>query len=152
MEWPMARLEAPMMTRRGMVAGAAVPALSYTRILGANERIGLGVIGLGERGTSVMGLFQKNDDVEVRALCDVYGLRVDQARQKSAPNAKTFGDHRQLLELASIDAVLIASPDHWHKDHAIDAMNAGKDVYSEKPRSEEHTSELQSPMYLVCRL
>ena len=122
-----------MMTRRGMVAGAAVTALSYTRILGANERIGLGVIGLGERGTSVMGLFQKNDDVEVRALCDVYGLRVDQARQKSAPNAKTFGDHRQLLELASIDAVLIASPDHWHKDHAIDAMNAGKDVYSEKP-------------------
>src|ERR1017187_7404538 len=90
MEWPMARLEAPMMTRRGMVAGAAVPALSYTRILGANERIGLGVIGLGERGTSVMGLFQKNDDVEVRALCDVYGLRVDQGRQKSAPTGSCW--------------------------------------------------------------
>ncbi len=83
-----------MMTRRGMVAGAAVTALSYTRILGANDRIGLGVIGLGERGTAVMGLFQKNGDVEVRALCDVYGLRLDQAREKSAPNAKTFGDHR----------------------------------------------------------
>lgn len=122
-----------MMTRRGMVAGAAVTALSYTRILGANDRIGLGVIGLGERGTAVMGLFEKNGDVEVRALCDVYGLRLDQAREKSAPNAKTFGDHRQLLELAAVDAVLIASPDHWHKDHAIDAMNAGKDVYSEKP-------------------
>ncbi len=50
-----------------------------------------------------------------------------------APDAKTFGDHRKLLELAEVDAVLIGSPDHWHKDHAVDAMNAGKDVYSEKP-------------------
>jgi predicted dehydrogenase len=122
-----------MMTRRRMAAGAAVTALSYTRILGANDRIGLGVIGLGVRGTAVMSLFQKNDDVEVRALCDVYGLRVEQARQKSAPNAKTFADHRELLDLASVDAVLAAAPDHWHKDLAIDAMNAGKDVYSEKP-------------------
>lgn len=121
------------MTRRRMAAGAAVTALSYTRILGANDRIGLGVIGLGVRGTAVMSLFQKNDDVEVRALCDVYGLRVEQARQKSAPNAKTFADHRELLDLASVDAVLAAAPDHWHKDLAIDAMNAGKDVYSEKP-------------------
>jgi predicted dehydrogenase len=122
-----------MMTRRRMAAGAAVTALSYTRILGANDRIGLGVIGLGVRGTAVMSLFQKNDDVEVRALCDVYGLRVEQARQKSAPNAKTLADHRELLDLASVDAVLAAAPDHWHKDLAIDAMNAGKDVYSEKP-------------------
>jgi predicted dehydrogenase len=122
-----------MMTRRRMAAGAAVTALSYTRILGANDRIGLGVIGLGVRGTAVMSLFQKNDDVEVRALCDVYGLRVEQARQKSAPNAKTFADHRELLDMASVDAVLAAAPDHWHKDLAIDAMNAGKDVYSEKP-------------------
>jgi predicted dehydrogenase len=122
-----------MMTRRRMAAGAAVTALSYTRILGANDRIGLGVIGLGVRGTAVMSLFQKNDDVEVRALCDVYGLRVEQARQKSAPNAKTLADHRELLDMASVDAVLAAAPDHWHKDLAIDAMNAGKDVYSEKP-------------------
>jgi predicted dehydrogenase len=116
-----------------MAAGAAVTALSYTRILGANDRIGLGVIGLGTRGPAVMDLFQKNDDVEVRALCDVYGLRREQIRQKSAPNAKTFSDHRELLDMASVDAVLAAAPDHWHKDLAIDAMTAGKDVYSEKP-------------------
>jgi predicted dehydrogenase len=101
-------------------------------VLGANERIGLGVIGTGGRGTAVMGVFQKNEDVEVRSLCDIYGVRIDRAQQK-APNTRTFTDHRRLLELKEVDAVLIGSPDHWHKDHAIDAMNAGKDVYVEKP-------------------
>ena len=121
-----------MITRRDAARSVTVTALSYSRILGANDRIGLGVIGTGGRGTYVMGLFQKNSDVEVRALCDVYPARFREALA-SAPNARTFGDHRKLLELAEVDAVLIASPDHWHKDHAVDAMNAGKDVYSEKP-------------------
>ncbi len=120
------------MTRREAVNAAAISALSYTRILGANDRIGLGVIGTGERGTYVMTLFQKNTDLEVRALCDVYGDRIDKAQQK-APNTQKFGDHRQLLELKEVDAVLIGSPDHWHKDHAVDALSAGKDVYCEKP-------------------
>ena len=62
----------------------------------------------------------------------MYPARFEEA-QANAPEAKTFGDHRKLLELKEVDAVLIGSPDHWHKDHAIDAMNAGKDVYSEKP-------------------
>ena len=121
-----------MITRRQTVQAAAVTALSYSRILGANDRIGLGVIGTGGRGTYVMTLFQNNADLEVRALCDIYGVRIDQAQQK-APNTKTFGDHRRLLELKEVDAVLIGSPDHWHCDHAVDAMNAGKDVYVEKP-------------------
>ena len=121
-----------MITRRQAAKTTAITALSYSRILGANDRIGLGVIGTGGRGTYVMTLFQNNPDVEVRALCDVYAVRIDQAQQK-APNTKGFADHRQLLELKEVDAVLIGSPDHWHKDHAIDAMNAGKDVYVEKP-------------------
>ena len=121
-----------MMTRREASRSAALTALSYSRILGANDRIGLGVIGTGGRGTYVKGLFQKNSDVAVRALCDVYPARFREALA-GAPDAKTFGDHRKLLELAEVDAVLIGSPDHWHKDHAVDAMNAGKDVYSEKP-------------------
>jgi predicted dehydrogenase len=120
------------MTRRDMARGAAVTALSYSRILGANDRIGMGTIGLGNRGTYVTSVFQKNTDVEIRAVCDVYGNRVDQAQTK-APGAKGFSDHRQLLAMKEVDAVLVASPDHWHKDHAIDAMNAGKDVYVEKP-------------------
>ncbi len=121
------------LTRREAArAAAAVTALSYSRILGANSRVGLGVIGTGERGTYVMTLFQRNAEVEVRALCDVWEQKVEQARQK-APGARGFADHRRLLELREIDAVLIGSPDHWHKDHAVDAMNAGKDVYVEKP-------------------
>jgi predicted dehydrogenase len=121
-----------MMTRRAATQAVAVTALSYSRILGANDRIGLGAIGLGVRGSYVMSLFQKNADVEVRALCDVYGVRTDRALEK-APGAKTFNDHRELLQRKDVDAVLMAAPDHWHKDIAIDAMNAGKDVYAEKP-------------------
>ena len=121
-----------MMTRRDAARAAAITALSYSRILGANDRIGLGTIGLGVRGSYVMSLFQKNADVEVRALCDVWGTRVQKALEK-APGAKTFNDHRELLQRKELDAVLIATPDHWHKDIAVDAMNAGKDVYAEKP-------------------
>jgi predicted dehydrogenase len=111
---------------------AAVSALSYSRVMGASDRIGLGLIGAGGRGRDVLSKFQKNPDVEVRAVCDVYGTRVDEALA-SAPGAKPFAQHEKLLELKEIDAVLIGSPDHWHKDHAIDALNAGKDVYVEKP-------------------
>jgi predicted dehydrogenase len=121
-----------MMTRRTAAKSAALTALSYSRVLGANDRIGLGVIGTGSRGTYVMTRFQRNADLEVRALCDVYRVRVDEAQGK-APGAKAFTDHKELLALKEVDAVLIGSPDHWHKDHAIDAMNAGKDVYCEKP-------------------
>ena len=121
-----------MLNRREAAKAAALTALSYSRILGANDRIGLGVIGTGGRGTYVMTLFQKNADLEVRALCDVYPKRIDEA-QATVKNAKTFSAHEKLLELKEVDAVLIGSPDHWHKDHACDAMAAGKDVYVEKP-------------------
>jgi predicted dehydrogenase len=120
------------MTRRELAKAAGLTAAAYSRVLGANDRIGLGVIGTGGRGVYVMTLFQKNNDVEVRALCDVYRKRIDEAQGK-APDARAFIDHRDLVALREVDAVLIASPDHWHKDHAIDAMNAGKDVYVEKP-------------------
>src|SRR5206468_5631689 len=98
-----------MINRRDAAKAAAVTALSYSRILGANDRIGLGVIGTGERGTSVMTVFQKNAEVEVRAVCDVYAVRVDRAQQK-APGAKGFADHRQLLDLKEVDAVLVGTP------------------------------------------
>jgi predicted dehydrogenase len=68
----------------------------------------------------------------VAAVCDVFTERIDQA-QTQAPGAKGFTDHRKLLETKEIDAVLIATPDHWHAGTAIDALNAGKDVYVEKP-------------------
>lgn len=120
------------LNRRDFARATALTALSYSRVLGANDRVGLGVAGTGERGTYVMTLFQKEPGLEVRALCDVYAVKLDQAQQK-APGAQTFSDHRRLLELKEIDEVLVGTPDHWHKGVAIDALNAGKDVYCEKP-------------------
>jgi predicted dehydrogenase len=119
-------------TRRDILKTAAVSALSYSRVMGASDRIGLGLIGAGGRGRAVMSKFQGNSEVEVRAVCDVYGSRIDEALA-AAPGARPFGQHEKLLEMKEVDAVLIGSPDHWHKDHAVDAMNAGKDVYVEKP-------------------
>ena len=120
------------LTRRTAARAAAFTALSYSRIAGANGRIGLGVVGTGGRGIHVMTKFQLFDDCEVRALCDVYAARIDEALSK-APGAKTFSRHEELLALREVDAVLIGTPDHWHAQIAIDAMNAGKDVYVEKP-------------------
>ena len=110
----------------------ATTALSYSRILGANEKVNFGLIGAGGRGKGVMGTFQKTGRVNVTSVCDVYDARIDQA-QTQAPGAKGFKEHRKLLESKDVDAVLIATPDHWHTGVAIDALNAGKDVYVEKP-------------------
>lgn len=120
--------------RRDLVRGAtvAVTAASYSRIMGANQRMNLGVIGCGERAMLDMTQFMQNSSVNVTALCDVYSEHIDRFKTK-APNAKTFKDHRQLLEMKEVDMTLIATPDHWHSTCAIDALNAGKDVYVEKP-------------------
>ena len=107
-------------------------AASYSRVLGANDRVQLGLIGCGGRGTGVMGTFMNTGQVDVTAVCDVYGERIDRAQQK-ATKAQGFTDHRKLLAQKNVDAVLIATPDHWHTGCAIDALNAGKDVYVEKP-------------------
>lgn len=119
-------------SRRTAARSAAFTALSYSRIVGANSRIGLGVIGTGGRGIHVMTKFQQFNDCEVRALCDVYTRRLDEAQSK-APGTKSFSRHEDLLALREVDAVLIGTPDHWHAQIAIDAINAGKDVYVEKP-------------------
>jgi len=123
--------------RRAFLRGAgssaiAVSASSYSRVLGANDKIALGVIGPGDRGRFVMSQFQTNSFIDVVALADIYADQIDKAKQK-APGAKTFRDHRQLLEMKEVDVVLIATPDHWHAETSIDALNAGKDVYVEKP-------------------
>ncbi len=77
-------------------------------------------------------LFQETGQIEVRAVCDAYAEMIDRAKSK-APNAKGFADYKKLLELKEIDVVLNATPDHWHAQSSIDALNAGKDVYVEKP-------------------
>lgn len=119
--------------RRDFLRGAAAfSALSYSRVQGANDRIVLGVIGCGDRGRYDMQNFLQKPGVSVAALCDVYGARIDLARQRAA-GAQAFSDHRKLLEMKELNAVLIATPDHWHAQCAIDALNAGRDVFIEKP-------------------
>src|ERR1035437_2851150 len=127
----------PISRRNLITAGtAAMTAASYSRILGANDTVRLGVIGCGGRGRGVSGIFAKNPDVRIVALCDVWGQRVAQAAANlHAEAAAKFTDHRRLLDEDQTDAVYIATPDHWHCLIAIDALNAGKDVYCEKPLS-----------------
>jgi predicted dehydrogenase len=120
--------------RRAFLGAAGVTALSYSRVMGANERVQIGLIGCGERGRYDMTNFIKTDTASVAALCDVYEENIGKA--KTAANnstVATFKDHRKLLESPALDAVLIGVPDHWHSRIAIDALNAGKDVYVEKP-------------------
>jgi predicted dehydrogenase len=122
------------LSRRTLLRGGALafPAASYNRIFGANEQVQLGVVGVGVRGTHVMEQFQSTKQVQVRAVCDIYAKMVDQAQTK-APGAKGFVDYRDLLAFKPLDAVLIATPDHWHAQSTIDALNAKYDVYVEKP-------------------
>lgn len=104
-------------------------------IVGANERIGIGAIGCGGRGTHlirvVLDLKKRGENVDVVAVCDIYRPRLDRA--VSITNAKAYRDYRELLDDPNVDAVLIATPDRWHVYQALDAVRAGKDVYCEKP-------------------
>jgi predicted dehydrogenase len=131
---PASNLEKSATSRRLFIGAATASAASYSRILGANDRVRLGLIGCGSRGTGDMGNFIRAGNVDVAALCDVYAANIDRAKSGAAAgNAKTFTDHRRLVEMNELDAVLIAVPDHWHATITIDALNAGKDVYVEKP-------------------
>jgi predicted dehydrogenase len=116
---------------------AGVAALGQPRkAVAANDRILMGLIGSGGRGRGVMRTFTKVDPaVEFVAVCDVSEERQNQAVKDAAGKAKAFLDHRALLDMKEINAVLIASPTHWHAQHLYDALGAGKDVYLEKPMS-----------------
>jgi predicted dehydrogenase len=113
----------------------AVSALSASRVLGANERIRLGFIGLGNRGDQVLDAFLAQDDAEVVALCDIYDPYVEFAAGKAGGQPRRFKDYRALLEMQDLDAVVINTPDHWHALQTIHACEAGKDIYIEKPLS-----------------
>jgi predicted dehydrogenase len=114
---------------------AASTALSRQRILGANDRIRLGFVGLGNRGDQVLDAFLAHKDQEVTAICDIYQPYMDFASKKIGTSPKQFKDYRKILDLKDVDAVAIETPDHWHALQAIHAMQAGKDVYVEKPLS-----------------
>jgi predicted dehydrogenase len=101
-----------------------------------SDQLVLGVIGSGGRGTAVMKVFQSHAEVRVAAICDVYEPNLEQAISmavKGGSQPKACRNYKDLLADKDIQAVLIATPEHWHYQMVIDAIAAGKDIYVEKP-------------------
>jgi predicted dehydrogenase len=124
----------------GVVAAPAIvhvlgeQAQAATQASSANDRIQVGVIGVGARVQSgVLDAFVGAPGVEVIGVCDAYKGRVTRALERLGNKAKDYGDWRAMLADKSIDAVLISTPDHWHRQQTLEALAAGKDVYLEKP-------------------
>lgn len=114
------------LTAGSMLAATASPA----------DQVTLGVIGAGGRGTFVMSTFQKDPTVRIGAICDVYEPNLENAlsvARKAGSSPKSYRNYRQLLADRDLQAVLIATPEHWHARMVLDALAAGKDVYVEKP-------------------
>lgn len=127
-------------------------AINTKNFVGANDKIRMGFIGIGNRGSQLLELFMLNSDVEIAALCDVYepyllrdrnkvdsryladrNGQIPKMGEKFPKPPKIYNDYRKLLEDKDIDAVCIATPDHWHAIITVEAIGAGKDVYVEKP-------------------
>ena len=133
------------LTRRNFVhgvTGVSAALATRGRILGANDRINTAVIGLGTRGSYLLQMAlhraSEKNDIAVVALCDVYQARLSRAAAK-ANAAKQYTHHQELLDRKDIDAVMIATPDHWHAHITLLALDRGIDVYCEKPMT--HTVE-----------
>ena len=137
---------------RAATAASAAFALAPPHVLGAGDQVRLGFIGVGNRGCQLLKGFLAHPDAKIVALCDVYApyLNADYARvdprfaslEKRIPrmpevpaDVARVKDFRAILERKDIDAVVIATPDHWHAIQMIEACKAGKDVYVEKPLS-----------------
>jgi len=129
-----------MLTRRNFIITTGLTALASTRVFGANDTLRIGVIGAGGRMRSLLDAADKSAPYhyQIVAVCDVYGPHCDAVKERSDGLATTHVDYREVLD-QNIDAVIIASPDHWHVPMAVDALKAGKDVYLEKPVT--HTLE-----------
>lgn len=126
------------MTRRNFVAGTGIGALSTARILGSNDRLGIGILGCGKRDLLGQVLsFRQKANAEVRAVCDIWRDQREAAARRvreTAGNApEQLHAYDDLLARQDVDAVVIGTPDHQHCRQLIDAVGAGKDVYVEKP-------------------
>lgn len=131
------------LTRRGFLQSTtaaalgalAVPGTSSLKVLGANERLNIGFIGVGGRGRThldtLIGMINQGAQLRVAGISDTYGPRMKAAAEHA--KAKTYSNYQELLADKSIDAVCIASPDRLHVPQALAAIRAGKDVYCEKP-------------------
>ena len=146
--------------RNFMKAAGAMTALSYSRVKGANERLGLAVIGAGRRGTEVSKAFVADGRVDLRSICDIYDVhcaRFVQALGKGAEHAQSTDHHEDVLANAEIDAVLLSVPDHLHVSLGQAVLAAKKHLYVEKPtvhhwpeRTILETAAEQSGRVLQC--
>ena len=131
--------------RNATAASVALPYVLSSRSLGGptrtapSDRIQVALIGCGEMGRANLRECAQYDDVEVTAACDVWKARLD-AVVAQYPNAKGYLDYQELLQQENVDAVIIATPPHWHCLQAIDAARAGKHIYLQKPMT-RHLSE-----------
>ena len=120
--------------RRFLGTMTALTAASYSRVIGANNRVGLGVIGFGLISKTHIQGYRTYKDVDIRGLCDVYKPRVEAGRAYTQnPDCKGYSDFRKMFEDKEIDGVFVGTPDHWHTMLTVMACAAGKDVYVEKP-------------------
>src|ERR1039458_9603689 len=115
----------------GHVATGLAGTLAAGNALGAGQRVRLGIIGPGARGTEILQQALACENVECIGAADVYTRRLEDVK-KIAPHAKTYLDYRHLLDDQDIDAVLIATPQHLHAEHFTAALASGKHVYQEK--------------------
>jgi len=129
----------------GKVASGLAGAIAAPNMLASSDRIRLGIIGAGDRGTQIMRDAVGCPNTEFVAIADIYTKRLEDARA-IAPAAQTYLDYRHLLDDKSIDAVLIATPQHLHCEHFVAALDAGKHVYQEKTMafSVEHAKRMRA--------
>src|SRR5437016_11445896 len=117
--------------KRSALGTAAMLVYPPSRVLGANDRVHVGMIGVGGRGQELLKQVLGVPDAQLIAIADVYTRSRDEAKQM-APGIQTLDDHRRLLDMKEIDAVIVASPLHLHCRHFLDTVAAGKDLYCEK--------------------
>ncbi|HWR53608.1 MAG TPA: Gfo/Idh/MocA family oxidoreductase [Bryobacteraceae bacterium] len=114
-------------------SGAAIAAGAPAFANAANERVQVGFVGTGARAHELMPALLANAGVEIVAVTDAYKGRVERAIERTGGRAKPYKSYKDIFADKSIDAVVIATPDHWHRTMVLEAMAAGKDVYCEKP-------------------
>lgn len=125
-----------MITRRSAILSAA----AYSRVLGANDRIQVGLIGCGNLGMRHLRIYMKpmldEGKVQVAGISDIYTRARERAQDQAKLDAKeVYHDYHGLIGRKDIDAIYVVTPEHWHHKMTIDALNGGKDVYLEKPMS-----------------